>query len=78
MAVLTVRKIPRAVLHKVKALARANGRSMEQEVRAILQAVAMERQAVCDQIEKAWKQQKRPIQTSEVDRWIRQSRRQRP
>lgn len=78
MGILTVRKVPKSVLRKVKALAKANGRSMEQEVRTILQSVAMDRKSACDQIEQAWPQQKRPTRRREVDRWIRQSRPQRP
>ena len=44
MAILTVRNVPEDIIKTIKARARTNGRSMEQEIRSILQSVAMDRQ----------------------------------
>lgn len=78
MAVITVRKVPRGVIRAAKSLAKANGRSMEQEIREILQSTTMDRKSACDQIEQAWKRQSRPTHQREVDSWIRKSRTDRP
>jgi plasmid stability protein len=74
MPILTVRNVPKRIIKTIKARARTNGRSMEQEIRSILQSVAMDRQSACDQIEKGWKRQARPTRRQEVDAWIRKSR----
>jgi len=74
MAILTVRNVPEDIIKTIKARARTNGRSMEQEIRSILQSVAMDRQSACDQIEQGWKRQARPTRRKEVDAWIRKSR----
>ena len=69
MPTLTIRNVPRSVMRSLKALARRRGRSMEQEVRELLEIYLSERCSVLDQIEAAWSRQtRRP--TGEVDDWI--------
>lgn len=70
MATLTVRNVPTKVVKTLKTLARRNKRSMEQEVRAVLEQHTGERTAVLDAIERSWARQARPTTAREVDSWI--------
>jgi plasmid stability protein len=54
----------------LKALARRNGHSMEQEVRDLLETSVNERAAVLEQIEAGWATQTRRPRAEEVDGWI--------
>jgi hypothetical protein len=54
----------------LKSLARKNRRSMEQEVRALLEEHVAERRSVLEQIEQSWAVQHRRPTAKEVDRWI--------
>jgi plasmid stability protein len=67
MATLTVRNVPQRTVKSLKALARRNGHSMEQEVRELLEASLNERVAVLDGIEAAWAAQSRRPRASEID-----------
>jgi plasmid stability protein len=78
MPTLTIRNVPDQVVAALKALAKANGRSMEQEIRELLASAALDRKAVCDLIEASWKRQKRPIRAEEVLEWIAEGRRRTP
>ena len=57
MATITVRNVPPKVVQSLKALAKRHNRSMEQEVRDLLEGYVAERRAVLDQIEAGWQQQ---------------------
>ncbi|HJT86455.1 MAG TPA: hypothetical protein VJ732_01335 [Bryobacteraceae bacterium] len=70
MPTLTIRNVPPAVVRSLKALARRHGRSMEQEVRELIETHASERRSVLDQIEAAWSRQSRRPTAREVDAWI--------
>jgi len=70
MATLTVRNVPSKVVRSLKNLARRNRRSMEQEVRAVLEEHVGDRQAVLDEIERSWGRQHRRPKPREVDAWI--------
>ena len=70
MPTLTIRKVPARVVRSLKALARRRGRSMEQEVRELLEAHVAERRSVLDQIEAGWARQARRPTATEVDAWI--------
>ena len=70
MATLTVRNVPAKVVKSLKSLARRNRRSMEQEVRAVLEEHVGDRQAVLDEIERSWGRQHRRPKPREVDAWI--------
>ena len=51
MPTITVRNVPPKVIQSLKALARRHNRSMEQEVRDLIEGYVAERRAVLDQIE---------------------------
>ena len=70
MPTLTIRNVPAKVVRSLKALARRRRRSMEQEVRELLEAHVAERQSVLGQIEAGWARQARRPSTREVDSWI--------
>ena len=70
MAALTIRNVPQRTVKSLKALARRNGHSMEQEVRDLLETWVSERAAVLEQIEAGWAAQSRRPSANEVDRWI--------
>ena len=69
-ATLTIRNVPMRIVRGLKSLARRTGRSMEQEVRDLLEQHVAERSSVLRQIEASWKQQARRPSASEVDAWI--------
>ena len=70
MASLTIRNVPPKVVKSLKALARQNHRSMEQEVRALLDEYVGDRVALLEQVEAAWSRQARRPAAREVDAWI--------
>ena len=75
MATLTIRNVPPKVVRSLKTLARRNQRSMEQEVRAVLEQHAGDRLALLDQIEQSWARQTRRPKPHEIDAWIEVGRR---
>ncbi len=70
MATLTIRNVPANTVKTLKSLARSNHRSMEQEVREILQGFIAERRSVLEQIEQSWTDQTRRPTAKEIDGWI--------
>jgi plasmid stability protein len=70
MATLTVRNVPMKIVKSLKALARRNRRSMEQEVRAVLEQHVGDRLALLDEIEESWTRQARRPKPQEVEAWI--------
>ena len=70
MATITVRNVPAKIVRSLKALARRHNRSMEQEVRELLEGYAAERRAVLDQIEAGWDRQTRRPTAAEIDAWM--------
>ena len=74
MATLSIRNVPPKVVKSLKALARENHRSMEQEVRTLLAEYVGERAALLEEIEAAWARQTRRPRASEVDAWIEAQR----
>ena len=75
MATLTIRNVPSKVVKSLKTVARQNRRSMEQEVRALLDEYVGDRLALLEQIEAAWDRQTRRPTPREVDAWIEAGRR---
>ena len=69
-ATLTIRNVPTRVVKGLKALARRRGRSMEQEVRALLEEHVADRGSVLRQIEESWTRQSRRPNAAEIDDWI--------
>ena len=70
MPTLTIRRVPAKLVQSLKALARRHRRSMEQEVRELLEGHVAERQAVLDQIETGWARQTRRPSAAEIDAWL--------
>ena len=70
MATLTIRNVPASAVKSLKALARRNHRSMEQEVRDLLLSHVAERRSVLEQIEASWAAQTRRPTAGEVEDWI--------
>ena len=70
MPTITVRNVPTKVVQTLKALAKRHNRSMEQEVRELLEGYVVERRAVLDQIEAAWRKQTRRPTAAEIDAWM--------
>lgn len=69
MPTITVRNVPSKVVQSLKALAKRHNRSIEQEVRKLLEGYVTERCAVLDQIEAGWRAQTRRPTAAEVDAW---------
>jgi plasmid stability protein len=59
------------VTRALKSLAEQNQRSMEQEVRDILEEYAGDRISALRQIEESWKRQTRRPKSKDVDSWKR-------
>ena len=70
MPTITVRNVPPKVVQSLKALAKRHNRSMEQEVRVLLEGYVAERRAILDQIEASWQMQTRRPTADEVDAWM--------
>jgi hypothetical protein len=70
MATLTIRNLPARVVKSLKSLARRHKRSMEQEVRTLLEQHVGDRTALLDEIEQSWIRQTRRPHADEVDAWI--------
>ena len=70
MPTITIRGVPATVVRSLKALARRRHRSMEQEVRELLETHVSERRSVLGQIEAAWSRQARRPTADEVNTWI--------
>ena len=75
MATLTIRNVPTKVVKSLKTLAKRNRRSMEQEVRAVLEQHVGDRVALMEEIERAWARQTRRPRPDEVESWIQAGRR---
>jgi plasmid stability protein len=74
MATLLVRNLPAQVVKSLKRLARRNRRSMEQEVRAVLEQHVGDRLAALDEIERSWTRQTRRPSAGDIDAWMRMGR----
>ena len=74
MATLTIRNLPTKVVKSLKTLARRNRRSMEQEVRAVLEQHVGDRRALLDEIEQSWARQTRRPHAREIAAWIQAGR----
>jgi plasmid stability protein len=62
------------VVQSLKSLAHQHGRSMEQEVRELIEEHVAERVAVLEQIEASWGEQRRRPTAAEVDSWLEAGR----
>ena len=74
MATLTIRGVSPKVVRELKALAAINQRSMEQEVRDIIEEHTGDRLSAIRQIESSWQKQRTRPKAKDVERWIRMGR----
>jgi plasmid stability protein len=74
MATLTIRNVRPGVVKSLKSLARKNRRSMEQQVRELLEEYVADRGSILEQIEATWVTQSRRPTAKQVDPWIRTGR----
>ena len=74
-ATLTIRNVPLRVVRNLKSIAKRRHRSMEQEIRDLLEEYVGERAAVLRQIEGSWESQARRPSAVEVKKWISVGRR---
>ena len=74
MSTLTIRNVRPAVVKALKAVARKSHRSMEQQVRELLEDYVAERRSVLEQIEAGWAAQPHRPTAEQVDDWIRAGR----
>ena len=74
MATLTIRNVAPKVVRALKAQAERNKRSMEQEVREIIESQVADRTSAVDQITRSWAAQERAPSAEEVELWIREGR----
>jgi plasmid stability protein len=70
VATLTIRNVPVRVVRSLKILAKRQGKSMEQEVRDLLEEHAGDRSSILKQIEASWDKQARRPSGGEIDDWI--------
>jgi len=70
MPTLTIRNVRPSVVKSLKSLARRNDRSMEQEVRDLLEGHVAGRRRILKQIERAWATQARRPAAKEIESWI--------
>ena len=70
MPTLTIRNVPAKTVKSLRSLARRRKRSMEQEVRELLEGHFAERQSVMEQTEAGWAKQGRRPTAAEIDSWI--------
>lgn len=74
MPTLTIRRVPRSVVERLRKAAAQSGRSMEQEVRDLLEQRYARRQDLVKAIRKSWRELP-PSSAREVARWIETGRR---
>ena len=74
MPTLTIRNVAPKVVRALKAQAERNRRSMEQEVREIIEGQVADRTSAISQITRSWAAQKRAPTAVEVEAWIRAGR----
>ncbi|MBI2795753.1 MAG: hypothetical protein HYX65_03490 [Gemmatimonadetes bacterium] len=75
MATLTIRNVPASVVKALKTLALRNQRSMEQEVRVMLEERTTGRAAAMRRIEASRGELLRPVTPEEIDAWVEVGRR---
>ena len=74
MATVIVRNLSQKVVKSLKSIARKNHRSMEQEVRELLERHVGDRVSALRQIEEAWGAQSRRTTAEEIETWIGEGR----
>ena len=70
MATITIRNLATKTIRALKVLAEYHHRSMEQEVRQVIETYVGDRLSARSQIERAWQAQARVPSATEIDSWI--------
>jgi plasmid stability protein len=73
MATLTIRRVPEAIVARLKAVAARHGRSMEEELRDLLVQRYTQREALLQDIRDRWPALP-PSSGDEIDAWIETGR----
>jgi hypothetical protein len=73
VASLTIRSIPDEIVERIREVARERGRSMEQEVRDLLQERYADRSTVLQRMRDRWSRMPESS-VAEVDAWIGETR----
>jgi plasmid stability protein len=73
MATLTIRNVPESVADRLKEVAAQQGRSMEEEVRLLLQERYVKKEEILRRIEERWRDLPK-ASSEEVEKWIREGR----
>lgn len=73
MPTLTIRNLPETTIQRLKQRARSHHRSMEQEVRDILEQNLRDRTDALERIEARWAETPAPMR-KEVDQWLAEAR----
>ena len=73
MATVTIRNLPDDVVERIKRSAEVQGRSMESELRELLQQRYADRQAILDRIHRRWEERPKASE-EEIEAWIQHGR----
>lgn len=73
MATVTIRNLPEDLVERIKEQARRHRRSMEQELRELLEQRYATRRDAAERIRERWSDDGRPS-AGEVDAWLREAR----
>jgi plasmid stability protein len=73
MATLTIRSLPEELVERIKLVAGKAGRSMEQEVRQLLEQRYASREEVLRRIEERWSRLPK-ASAAEIETWIAEGR----
>lgn len=74
MATLTIRNLPPDLVRSLKELAQRHRRSMEQEVRELIELHVGDRLSAISQIESSWGALKNAPSPDEIEAWIKTGR----
>ena len=74
MATVTIRNLSPQTVRALKELAANHHRSMEQELRELIEGTVGDRLSVLRQVEASWARQARRPSAAESDRWIESGR----
>src|SRR5207248_2229223 len=74
MPTLTIRNVPAKTVRALKALAKRNGHSMEQELREMLKRQVLDRASATAQLEQFWASKERRATPEEIEAGIREGR----
>jgi predicted transcriptional regulator len=71
MATLTIRNLPPDLVRSLKELAQRHHRSMEREVRELIELHVGDRLSAISQIERSWSTQARQPSIQEIEAWTK-------